>query len=409
MTDAPSVGPAADLLRIAAANVLQTPNRATAHGATPNGESINARRLGHAPGAAPQPETRNFESLFTSLLTAADHAEPAAAPPVLAASALNAEDNAPHAELQFFVAHETLFDASPSEIESVSADTPEHPGTGPPNGPGNHRALLPKMTAGGTIVPPGGVIVPHEPPAAADPSILDRTNLEVTGGQPAGVNAAVDGRSPGSATTPSTASATGLPASVEKQPALDLSLTDGNHARDAESQLPADRPAEGRQASTNGETTSTAERGTSLDGRLGLPATAAHKPPTLDLQRLPQAIDVVLANDRTVWPEQMANRLALLVQRETNTASLRLHPPSLGRVDVKITISNDQAAIWLSAPIADVRDMLGQSLVRLDNLLANAGIELTGAEVGGGELDRDMEADDPGRPTRAGPEPNVHR
>lgn len=81
------------------------------------------------------------------------------------------------------------------------------------------------------------------------------------------------------------------------------------------------------------------------------------------------------------WAEPLAQRLAGLATRGANTAEVRLHPPSLGQLEVRITLNNDQASIFLASASPEVREALQQALPRLDSLLSSFGIELADSEI----------------------------
>lgn len=81
------------------------------------------------------------------------------------------------------------------------------------------------------------------------------------------------------------------------------------------------------------------------------------------------------------WGEEVGNRIVWLVNRMENRAELVLTPPQMGRVEVSLTITGDQAnASFVSANPA-VREMLESALPRLREVLADAGIQLGQAQV----------------------------
>ncbi len=90
------------------------------------------------------------------------------------------------------------------------------------------------------------------------------------------------------------------------------------------------------------------------------------------------------------WAEPLAQRLAGLATRGANTAEVRLHPPSLGQLEVRITLHNDQASISLASASPEVREALQQALPRLDSLLDSLGIELADTQI----TDREQQASD---------------
>ena len=97
---------------------------------------------------------------------------------------------------------------------------------------------------------------------------------------------------------------------------------------------------------------------------------------------LTQTIDMSLLGNRAAWSEPLAQRLATIVSgRDVNSADLRLNPPHLGRIEVRITLHGDQASILLSTTNPEVREALQQALPRLDSLLENLGIQLAQSDV----------------------------
>ena len=103
------------------------------------------------------------------------------------------------------------------------------------------------------------------------------------------------------------------------------------------------------------------------------------------------------------WREEVGQKVTWLIGRGEQRAELVLTPPHLGRVEVTVTVSNDQAnALFVSANPA-VRDALEQALPRLREVLADAGIALGQANVNAesSQGKRDGEAS-PRHPSLAG-------
>jgi flagellar hook-length control protein FliK len=82
------------------------------------------------------------------------------------------------------------------------------------------------------------------------------------------------------------------------------------------------------------------------------------------------------------WSEEIGKNLVWQAGQEQHKAELILTPPHLGRIEISITIKNDEAnASFVSANPA-VRDALEQAMPRLREMLANSGITLGQANVG---------------------------
>lgn len=98
--------------------------------------------------------------------------------------------------------------------------------------------------------------------------------------------------------------------------------------------------------------------------------TAAHSLP------VPQAVGA------PGWDREIGNQVAWLAHQTGGKAELVLTPPQMGRIEVSLIVSGDQAnASFVSAnPV--VREALEAALPRLREVLAEAGIQLGQAQVG---------------------------
>jgi flagellar hook-length control protein FliK len=84
------------------------------------------------------------------------------------------------------------------------------------------------------------------------------------------------------------------------------------------------------------------------------------------------------------WQEAFAHRVQVLVDTEVGEARIKLNPPELGAVDVKISLVDDKTYVQLTTTTVAARDELTQSLPRLRELFTLSGLELGGASVHGG-------------------------
>lgn len=85
---------------------------------------------------------------------------------------------------------------------------------------------------------------------------------------------------------------------------------------------------------------------------------------------------------RSGFDGAMAQQVRWLVERGIEQAELRLEPPSLGRIGVRLRLEGDQAMLSFHSAHAPVREAVESAVPRLRELLADAGIELAGVEVG---------------------------
>jgi flagellar hook-length control protein FliK len=84
------------------------------------------------------------------------------------------------------------------------------------------------------------------------------------------------------------------------------------------------------------------------------------------------------------WHEALASRVQVLVDQHVGEAHIKLNPPELGAVDIKISFVEDKTFVQLTAGTSAARDELTQSLPRLRELLSAGGLSLGGASVHGG-------------------------
>lgn len=81
------------------------------------------------------------------------------------------------------------------------------------------------------------------------------------------------------------------------------------------------------------------------------------------------------------WDTAMGEHVKFMAKNELSFAEIRVTPPQLGPVEVRLTVQNDQAQVTLFATHAATRDALEAALPRLRDMFADAGLNLAGANV----------------------------
>jgi flagellar hook-length control protein FliK len=143
------------------------------------------------------------------------------------------------------------------------------------------------------------------------------------------------------------------------------------------------------------------------------PAEASHAPPeSRNDGQLPQSARMADATARPAeraplevpvrmgtrsFAEDVGSRVAWMVSNRQQIAELRVDPPQLGPVELRLSITGDQASLTLLSPHAAVRDALQASLPRLQEMLAGAGVDLGSVHVGTHERSRDGHAQQQGQ------------
>jgi flagellar hook-length control protein FliK len=82
------------------------------------------------------------------------------------------------------------------------------------------------------------------------------------------------------------------------------------------------------------------------------------------------------------WYEDVGQKLTWMVHNNRQQADLVLNPPQLGRIEVSLTMNGDQASATFTSANPAVREALENSLQRLREVLADAGVTLGQTQVG---------------------------
>ncbi|MBI3776019.1 MAG: flagellar hook-length control protein FliK [Gammaproteobacteria bacterium] len=92
------------------------------------------------------------------------------------------------------------------------------------------------------------------------------------------------------------------------------------------------------------------------------------------------------------WGEVFADRVGFAVRQSMQEAEIRLNPPHLGQVDIRIVMNNDQANLIFGSPHAAVRDAIEASVGRLRDMLADSGFNLVNVDVSDKSLAQQRDA-----------------
>jgi flagellar hook-length control protein FliK len=82
------------------------------------------------------------------------------------------------------------------------------------------------------------------------------------------------------------------------------------------------------------------------------------------------------------WTAGLGDRLLTLAGPGTHSARLKLHPESLGTLDIEIRIADNTAQVWFGAQHSQTREAIEASLPQLREMFAEQGIRLAHAQVG---------------------------
>jgi flagellar hook-length control protein FliK len=81
------------------------------------------------------------------------------------------------------------------------------------------------------------------------------------------------------------------------------------------------------------------------------------------------------------WQEGLSGRVSMMVNQRIGVATIRMNPPELGPIEVKVNLNHDQASVQFVSHAAQVRDALEQSIPRHREMLAQSGFTLVDSQV----------------------------
>lgn len=81
------------------------------------------------------------------------------------------------------------------------------------------------------------------------------------------------------------------------------------------------------------------------------------------------------------WGQELGDRVQWLVNQSVQAAELRINPPHLGPVEIRITVDQDQASVSFTAQHSVTRDAIEATIPRLRDMLGDSGLNLANVNV----------------------------
>ncbi|SUD40691.1 flagellar hook-length control protein [Ectopseudomonas mendocina] len=119
-------------------------------------------------------------------------------------------------------------------------------------------------------------------------------------------------------------------------------------------------------------------------------------------QRLPLVPGQPVAMQQGGWSEAVVDRVMWLSSQNLKSAEIQLDPAELGRLEVRVNLSQDQAQVTFASPNAGVREALEGQMHRLRELFAQQGMNLADANVSDQSLSRGWQGQGQGEGGRGG-------
>jgi hypothetical protein len=82
------------------------------------------------------------------------------------------------------------------------------------------------------------------------------------------------------------------------------------------------------------------------------------------------------------WTQALGDRVLWMIGRDIQSAELRINPPQLGPVEVRIAVQNDQASVSFTAQHPFTREALEAAVPRLRELMGSSDLNLVNVDVG---------------------------
>ncbi|MBK1674866.1 hypothetical protein CKO35_16550 [Ectothiorhodospira shaposhnikovii] len=98
-----------------------------------------------------------------------------------------------------------------------------------------------------------------------------------------------------------------------------------------------------------------------------------------------RALDLDVPVHRPNWGQAVGSRVLWMVNQNVQGAELRLTPPQMGPVEVRIAMEGDRANIQFLAHHAQTREALDAAIPRLREMFADSGVHLGDVDVSGRE------------------------
>ena len=178
------------------------------------------------------------------------------------------------------------------------------------------------------------------------------------------------------------------PAAAVREVALDNARRDQNFTEALSSRLTAE--ATGRFVNVSGMIQA---EGVQQISPLGNPQAALQ--PASDKGALTASLPMDAPLQSREWKEEFGERVRWLINQKMQTAELKINPPQLGSVEIRIHVQNEQVSIQFQTAHAMVKDTLEDSLPRLREILNSSGLDLVDVDVaqhsetGGREADNE--------------------
>lgn len=101
----------------------------------------------------------------------------------------------------------------------------------------------------------------------------------------------------------------------------------------------------------------------------------------MDLQHANTQVQSPLLLTKEQAVEQVSERINMMMAKNLKQIDIRLDPPELGKIQIKLALNQDQASVQFTVNNSQTRDMVEQAMPRLREMMQQQGLQLAQGSV----------------------------
>ncbi|MGY0216857.1 flagellar hook-length control protein FliK [Endozoicomonadaceae bacterium StTr2] len=113
--------------------------------------------------------------------------------------------------------------------------------------------------------------------------------------------------------------------------------------------------------------------------------------PQVQQSVIPTPQSFAMNGDMARWSEAMGERLVMMASKGQQEAKIRLDPPELGRLGIKVSLNGDELSVRFHTTVMPVRDIIESRFDQLRTSLGEQGLNLVNVDVETGQQGGDAQ------------------